>query len=140
MVQISSDDDSSPENGGNTGIIEEMKGFVNDFVTLHKPEEVILVGANTQEALFSQAISSSRVADLVALNPNNIRPEHVVALGAAKLARDWLESQVDDCVEDEVYQKVRRRADNMAGDPRGILLSGGGERTAYWESGGKAEL
>ena len=92
--RVSTGGASSTEHDENIGLVEGLKEFINEFVNLRNPEELILVGTNTEDDQFAQAVSASGVAGLIVPNANNISPEHVLVLGAAKLAKQSLSSQM----------------------------------------------
>lgn len=48
-------------------------------------------------------------------NPKQINPINAVGLGAAKIIKDRLESQGEDCIEDDECERIREKADQLAG-------------------------
>lgn len=92
-----------------------MAQWIDTFAEKNKPDRVILLGPFIDQPAFKKAVSISRISSLIVGYPSDIDPEHTVVLGTAKVAKDNLESQNEDCLEDDECEEIRRKADEMAG-------------------------
>jgi len=90
---------------------QSMTEWINSFIDSQKPEKLMLVGANADDALFMNAVANSRAV----LESSPLLPGQILAFGAAQAAKERLESQVDDCGEPEECMELRRKADAIAG-------------------------
>ena len=96
-------------------VAEAMAEWIDKFVESRKPDKAILVGRLTNHSVFKKAISISKVSSLLVPNPKQINPGNAIALGAAKIIKDRMESQGEDCSEDQECERVREKADQLAG-------------------------
>lgn len=92
-----------------------MAQWIDTFAEKNKPDRVILLGSFIDQPAFKKAVSISRISSLIVEYPIDIDPEQTVVLGAAKVAKDNLESQNEDCIEDDECEEIRRKADELAG-------------------------
>ena len=92
-----------------------MAEWIDRFVESRKPDKAILVGLLTDHSVFKKAIGISKVSSLLVPNPKQISPRNAIALGAAKIIKDRMESQGEDCSEDKECERVREKADQLAG-------------------------
>jgi hypothetical protein len=101
---------------------ESITAWVNDLIDAHHPDKLMLIGSNTDDPSFADAIAKSRaVSYLDGSSP--LPASHIVALGAAQSAKEGVELQVDDCGEPEECQELRREADVIAGTYRPLRPS-----------------
>jgi hypothetical protein len=130
-----------------------LAAWINAFAARHKPNKVGLIGSERHQAVFRRAVQLSDIRELVvpknvsraatsgrnhdgfiiqssALTPASLTSnsidatlEDVVALGAARMAKQLLESQPDDCIEDSECIQLRREADRLSGIAPGQDLS-----------------
>ena len=110
---------------------QAMITWIDTFVRKHQPNKVILIGPKTDHPIFQKAITKSNLSSLITAS-SVIPPAHAVALGIAKLAKlakDILESQRDDCIENEECLEVRRKADRLAGSRESIEQANHSART-----------
>ena len=108
-----------------------LLNWLNNLTSRHHPSSVILLGPITSPSpsahLFNTVVAESDIASLLVdanLNPHHdghIDPTQTVVLGTAKIAKTMLESQGEDCIEDEKCEEVRRRADEIAGSPTSLM-------------------
>jgi hypothetical protein len=91
-----------------------MTEWINRFVDSQSPDMLILAGSRTDDPLFVDALAMSQVASFLG-DYSSLPPAHILALGAAQTAKDKLESQVDDCSEQQECADLRRKADAIAG-------------------------
>lgn len=105
--------DLATETAGIASREREMIEWINDFESTHGPDKVILLGPRTESPVFKKTVEASSISTLVVTNPD-IPPEHAVVLGIARMTKDFLESQGEDCIEDEVCLEIRRKADRLA--------------------------
>ena len=93
---------------------QDMMGWINSFIKLQSPDKLMLAGAGAADPLFLSAVNGSRAA--VYLEDYSALPaSQILASGAARAAKDALESQPDDCGESVECEALRRSADSIAG-------------------------
>lgn len=96
---------------------ESITAWVNEFIDSQSPDKLMLIGSNTDDPSFVDAIAKSRAVSY--LDENSPLPaSQILALGAAQSAKEGVEFQVDDCGEPEECQELRRKADVIAGTYR----------------------
>ena len=88
---------------------------MNRFVENQRPDRAILTGHWTDHSIFRKAIRNSKISSLPVPNPKQTSTTNAVALGAAKIVKDRMESQGEDCFEDDECERVRMKADQRAG-------------------------
>lgn len=94
---------------------DAMAEWIDGFVESRKPDKAILVGHLIDHPVFRKAINISRVSSLLVPNPKRIDPGTVIAIGAAKIMKDKMESQGEDCIERDECERIREKADQLAG-------------------------
>ena len=104
--------DVTPETADVASTEREMIEWINDFSSIHRPDKVILLGSHTESSTLNKAVEASRISALVVTNPG-IAPKYAVVLGIARMTKDFLESQGEDCIEDERCLEIRRKADEL---------------------------
>lgn len=96
--------------------LSSMTEWINSFIGNQHPDHLMLVGSRVNESLFANAVADSHAGRyLNRTQPSILPPEHVLALGAALIAKIGLESQRDDCGEREECIRLRQKADAIAG-------------------------
>ena len=101
---------------------ESMTAWIDDFIDSQSPEKLMLIGPNVDDHSFTDAIAKSRALSyLDGMKP--LLAGQILALGAAQSAKEGLELQIDDCVEPEEFQELRRKADAIAGTHRPLRPS-----------------
>jgi hypothetical protein len=95
-------------------ISDEMIDWLNDFINSQSPDELMLAGSGIDDPLFIDVLARSHAARY--LNDHSSIPSrYILAMGAAQVAKDALESHKDDCSEAEECLDLRRKADIIAG-------------------------
>ncbi|KAI9871646.1 MAG: hypothetical protein M1830_002656 [Pleopsidium flavum] len=83
-------------------------------------EAEILYDALSTHPTFYQAVQKSDIAHLLP-EKDSVPSERVVALGAAEMTKDKMESQSSDCLESDECETIREEADMLAGRPTWIV-------------------
>lgn len=89
--------------------------WISEFVRLNTPERIILLGPSIAHPLFQTAILNPTISSLIATADPAIPPPSAAVLGVARIAKDMLESQTTDCLEEKWCDAIREEADRLAG-------------------------
>ncbi|KAL8671350.1 MAG: hypothetical protein Q9168_004160 [Polycauliona sp. 1 TL-2023] len=92
---------------------EQMSEWINSFIGSQKPHKIILAGSGTEQPFFASDLRASSLSQY--LDDPPLANRHLVAFGAAQVAKDRLESHSDDCGESRKCEELRRKADAIAG-------------------------
>lgn len=101
---------------------ESITAWVNEFIDSQSPDKLMLIGSNTDDPSFADAIAKSRAVSYLDGN-SSLPASQILALGAAQSAKEGVELQIDDCGEPEECQELRRKADVIAGTYRPLRPS-----------------
>lgn len=93
---------------------EEMTRWIDSFVESQKPDRVILSGAVVHQPSLKDALRASRIKEYLDDQPP-LPARHILAFGAAQVAKDALESQPDGFSESRECEELRRKADAISG-------------------------
>ncbi|KAH0551558.1 hypothetical protein GP486_007225 [Trichoglossum hirsutum] len=93
---------------------QEPMAWVNNFARDKGITKLYLIGPNAKHPTFYRAVQNSDVAPLLQKG-DNISFERVVALGAAVMTKETMESQSTDCLEPGRCEQIRNEADRLAG-------------------------
>ncbi|KAL8853158.1 MAG: hypothetical protein Q9221_002040 [Calogaya cf. arnoldii] len=93
---------------------EKMTQWIDSFVASQKPQRIILSGTGVDQPSFVEALRASSINGYLDDQPP-LPARHLLAFGAAQVAKDLLESQPDDCSESRECDELRRKADAMSG-------------------------
>ncbi|KAL8891284.1 MAG: hypothetical protein Q9215_001697 [Flavoplaca cf. flavocitrina] len=93
---------------------EEMTQWIDSFVVSQRPQRVIFAGTGVDQPSFLEALRASSIKDYLDDQPP-LPARHLLAFGAAQIAKDELESQPDDCSEPTECEELRRKADAISG-------------------------
>jgi hypothetical protein len=88
--------------------------WIDSFVDTQNPDMVMMSGPNADVPHLRNAVLRSRAASHLIDQPS-IPGHRAVAMGAARAAKDRLESQIDDCSEPKECIEIRKQADRIAG-------------------------
>ena len=98
------------------GLVE----WINSFVDSQNPDMVMTTGSNANNDRLHEAVLRSRASSRLVSQPNaSIADVRAVVMGAARSAKDTLESQWDDCGEPQECYEIRKQADRIAGKYNG---------------------
>jgi hypothetical protein len=97
---------------------------IDSFVDTQKPDMVMTTGSNPNDPRLRNAVLRSHASTHLVDQPNtSILRHRAVVMGAARAAKDRLESHGNDCGEwDECYE-IRQQADRIAGKYNGPVPS-----------------
>lgn len=111
--------DSSHEafHGDKSAIHEDMTQWINDFIDSAQPDKIILLGRLTGSPSFEEALRRSKAPPMIVPNRLNLPIEDTVAVGIAKMVKWKLEDQGSDCFEADECERIREKADAIAGSP-----------------------
>ncbi|KAL8907173.1 MAG: hypothetical protein Q9171_005964 [Xanthocarpia ochracea] len=93
---------------------EQMTEWIDSFAVSQKPQRVIFAGTGVDQPSFVEALQASSIKDYLDDQPP-LPARHLLAFGAAQVAKDQLESQPDDCSESRECEELRRKADAISG-------------------------
>ena len=95
---------------------ELLRHWLNNIITTNSPANITVRGSNSTVQNLIAAIHGSEAEPLLVLpQEHNVSTEHVVEFGAARKAKELLDRQPDDCIEDGKCERIRRKADKIAG-------------------------
>ncbi|KAL8650904.1 MAG: hypothetical protein Q9226_004947 [Calogaya cf. arnoldii] len=93
---------------------EKMTQWIDSIVASQKPQRIILSGTGVDQPSFVEALRASSMNGYLDDQPP-LPARHLLAFGAAQVAKDLLESQPDDCSESRECDELRRKVDAMSG-------------------------
>ena len=96
---------------------QAVAAWIDSFAATNNPDKIMLLGPHTNHAVFKNAIRMTTVSELV-VGDEKIPPESTVVQGIAKMAKDALESQLEDCIKKDECVELRRKADALASASR----------------------
>ncbi|KAL8999979.1 MAG: hypothetical protein Q9169_001224 [Polycauliona sp. 2 TL-2023] len=92
---------------------DEYIEWIDSFIASQKPQNIILAGSGAGQPRFLTKGQHSTVSEY--LDDPQLPARHLLAFGAAQVAKDGLESHSDDCGESKDCGELRRKADAIAG-------------------------
>ncbi|KAI9782916.1 MAG: hypothetical protein M1839_004391 [Geoglossum umbratile] len=95
---------------------QEPMAWINNFAKDKGVTKLFLIGPDAMHPTFYRAVQNSDVSHLLQ-EEDNVPFEHSVALGAAVMTKDTMESQHSDCLEPDKCEQIRNEADRLAGKP-----------------------
>ena len=102
-----------------------MVEWINQASISARPEKVALIGSLVEDKIFQAAVTHSDIANLIVQEGwrgAKLVTKDAVVIGTAKIAKQNLEDQGEDCLEFEECTAIRREADKIAGSPTGSDL------------------
>ena len=93
---------------------KDLAEWISAFIDRQRPDKLMLAGADTEDALFMEAIRDSDAVSYLDSHAS-LPANQVLAFGGAQAAKDKLESQIGDCEEWPECENLRIKADAIAG-------------------------
>ena len=94
--------------------------WIDSFVATQNPDMVMTTGPNANDPRLRNAVLRSRASSHLINQPyTSITSQRAVVMGAARVAKDRLESQGSDCGEWDECDEIRQQADRIAGKYNG---------------------
>lgn len=93
---------------------EQMTEWIDSFVVSQKPQRFIFSGTGVDQPSFVEALRASNISQYLDDQPP-LPVQHLLAFGAAQVAKDQLESQPDDCSELRECDELRRKVNAISG-------------------------
>lgn len=87
---------------------------INSFIESTNPDLILISGPGTMQSHLQQVVRDSK-ANRLLIDQSLVPTDKVATMGAAQLAKDYLERQFDSCFELEICEAIRRDADRIAG-------------------------
>ncbi|KAH0536660.1 hypothetical protein FGG08_006486 [Glutinoglossum americanum] len=94
----------------------EPTAWINNFAKDKGVTKLFLTGPDAMHPTFYRAVRNSDVAHLLQ-EEDSVPLERAVALGAAAMTKETMESQRSDCLEPDKCEQIRNEADRLAGKP-----------------------
>lgn len=95
---------------------DELRQWVESLVDEHDPDLLTFVGNEAMVSLLNKTTISPKIASRLVGQGSAITSQSAIALGAAQGAKELMDRQRTDCIQDQECDDIQQKADELVGE------------------------